>query len=190
MAEQSDIDEILRDVEERMRKSVDVLKHEADSIRTGRANPNMLDAIKVDYYGTVMPLKQLATVSAPEPRLLTVQPFDRNAVKAIEKELLKADLGLTPNVDGSIIRLAIPPMTQERRQEMVKRLKRMREETHVAIRNVRRDCLEQFRTMEKNKEISEDDLRRYQERLQKITDEHISQADQVSARKEADLMEV
>ena len=190
MAEQKDIDEVLLDAEERMQKSVEVFRQDAESIRTGRANPNMLDSLRVDYYGTVMPLKQLATVSAPEPRLLTVQPFDRGAVKAIEKELLKSDLGLTPNVDGAIIRLSIPAMTQERRQEMVKRLKRMREDTHVAVRNVRRDCLEQLRSMEKNKEISEDDLRRYQERLQKITDDYVGQADQVSSRKEADLMEV
>lgn len=190
MAEQKDVEEVLFDAEERMQKSIDVFKNEVDGIRTGRANPNMLDSIKVEYYGSVMPLKQLATVSAPEPRLLTVQPFDRGAVKAIEKELLKSDLGLTPNVDGAIIRLAIPVMTQERRQEMIKRLKRMREDAHVAVRNVRRDCLETLRSMEKGKEISEDDLRRQQERLQKITDEYVGQADQVSARKEADLMEV
>ncbi|MEX2431342.1 MAG: ribosome recycling factor [Dehalococcoidia bacterium] len=190
MAEQNDAEEQLLDAEERMEKTVGVFKQEASSIRTGRANPDMLDAIRVEYYGSEMPLKQLATVTAPEPRLLMVQPFDRGAVKAIEKELLKSDLGLTPNVDGAIIRLAVPLMTQERRQEMVKRLKRMREETHVAIRNVRRDCLEQLRSMEKQKQMSEDDLRRYQERLQKITDENVGQADQVSARKEADLMEV
>jgi ribosome recycling factor len=190
MAEQNDIEELLFSTEERMQKSIEVFQHEADGIRTGRANPTMLDSMKVEMYGTSMPLKQLATINAPEPRLLTVQPFDRSAVKAIEKELLKSDLGLTPNVDGAVIRLAIPAMTQERRQEMIKRLKRMREDAHVAVRNVRRDCLEQLRGMEKNKELSEDDLRRYQERLQKITDQYVAQADQVSARKEADLMEV
>ncbi|MEX2599679.1 MAG: ribosome recycling factor [Dehalococcoidia bacterium] len=190
MADQNDIDELLLDAEERMEKSIEVFKHETEGMRTGRANPDMLDSLRVEYYGTEMPLKQLATVSAPEPRLLTVQPFDRGAVKAIEKELLRSDLGLTPNVDGNIIRLPIPVMTHERRQDMIKRLKRQREDTHVAIRNVRRDCLEQLRAKEKAKDISEDDLRRYQERLQKITDEHVAQADQVSARKEADLMEV
>ena len=181
---------ILEDAAERMDKSVEVLRHEADTIRTGRANASMLDAVRVELYGTSMPLNQVATVNAPDPRLLVVQPFDRSTLGAIEKELMRADLGMTPGNDGTVIRLPIPMMTQERRQEMVKRLHKLREDTHVAVRNVRRDALEHLRGLEKNKEISQDDLRRDQEQLQKITDEHVTRADEVSNKKEAELMEV
>ena len=181
---------ILMDAAERMEKSVAVLSRESASIRAGRANPDMLDAIRVEVYGSAMPLNQLATVSAPDARMLIVQPFDKTNVGAIEKELLRADLGITPSNDGVVIRLPIPAMTQERRQEMVKRLHRLREDAHVAIRNVRRDALDHLRTLEKNKEISQDDLRRDQDRLQKITDEHVAKADEASAKKEAELTEV
>ena len=181
---------ILMDAAERMEKSVAVLRHESASIRAGRANPDMLDAVRVEVYGSAMPLNQLATVSAPDARLLVVQPFDKSNVGAIEKELLRADLGITPSNDGVVIRLPIPAMTQERRQEMVKRLHRLREDARVAIRNIRRDALEHLRGLEKNKEISQDDLQRDQERLQKITDEHVGKADEASAKKEAELMEV
>jgi ribosome recycling factor len=190
MADQDDIDLILMDAEERMGKSIDVFRQEADGIRTGRANPTMLESLKVELYGTSMQLNQVATITSPDPRLLVVHPFDKSSVGALEKELLKSDLGMTPNSDGSVIRLPIPPMTQERRQEMVKRLHRMRESAHVAVRNVRRDSLEQFRSMEKAKEISQDDLHRSQEQLQKVTDENVAKADSVSARKEVELMEV
>ena len=181
---------ILMDAAERMEKSVAVLSRESASIRAGRANPDMLDAIRVEVYGSAMPLNQLATVSAPDARMLIVQPFDKTNVGVIEKELLRADLGITPSNDGVVIRLPIPAMTQERRQEMVKRLHRLREDAHVAIRNVRRDALDHLRTLEKNKEISQDDLRRDQDRLQKITDEHVAKADEASAKKEAELTEV
>ena len=181
---------ILEDAAERMDKSVEVLRHEADTIRTGRANADMLDSVRVELYGAAMPLNQVATVNAPDPRLLVVQPFDRSTLGAIEKELMRADLGMTPSNDGTVIRLPIPMMTQERRQEMVKRLHKFREDTHVAIRNVRRDALEHLRGLEKNKEISQDDLRRDQDQLQKTTDEHIARADAVSNKKEAELMEV
>ncbi len=181
---------ILMDAAERMEKSVAVLSRESAAIRAGRANPDMLDAIRVEVYGSAMPLNQLATVSAPDARMLIVQPFDKTNVAAIEKELLRADLGITPSNDGVVIRLPIPAMTQERRQEMVKRLHRLREDAHVAIRNVRRDALDHLRTLEKNKEISQDDLRRDQDRLQKITDEHVAKADEASAKKEAELTEV
>ncbi len=181
---------ILEDAAERMDKSVEVLRHEADTIRTGRANAAMLDSVRVELYGTAMPLNQVATINAPDPRLLVVQPFDRSTLSAIEKELMRADLGMTPSNDGTVIRLPIPMMTQERRQEMVKRLHKFREDTHVAIRNVRRDALEHLRGLEKNKEISQDDLRRDQDQLQKVTDEHIARADEVSNKKEAELMEV
>ena len=185
-----EVELILEDAAERMDKSVEVLRHEADTIRTGRANAAMLDSVRVELYGSPMPLNQVATVNAPDPRLLVVQPFDKSTLGAIEKELMRADLGMTPSNDGTVIRLPIPMMTQERRQEMVKRLHRLREDTHVAIRNVRRDALEHLRGLEKNKEISQDELRRDQDQLQKITDEHITKADQVNDKKEAELMEV
>lgn len=190
MADHEEAELILMDAEDRMDKSVEFFRHESDSIRTGRANPGMLDSIKVELYGTTMALNQLATINVPDPRLLTVQPFDKSAIGAIERELLKSDLGLTPNSDGNIIRLPIPAMTQERRIEMVKRLKRLQEDSHVAVRNVRRDSLEHLRDLEKNKEISQDDLHRYQEKLQKVTDQHVARADELSSRKEAELMEV
>lgn len=191
MAETNEeVELILEDAGERMDKSIEVLRHEADTIRTGRANAAMLDSVRVEIYGTSMPLNQVATVNAPDPRLLVVQPFDRSTLGVIEKELMRADLGLTPSNDGTLIRLPIPTMTQERRQEMVKRLHRLREDAHVAIRNVRRDALEHLRGLEKNKEISQDELRREQEHLQKVTDEHVARADEVSNRKEAELMEV
>lgn len=190
MSENEEVELILMDAAERMDKSVEVLRHEADSIRTGRANPSMLESIRIEAYGTSMPLNQLATITAPETRLLVVQPFDKGAVGVIQKELQRADLGLTPSNDGSVIRLPIPVMTQERRQEMVRRLKRLQEDAHVAIRNVRRDALEHLRSLEKSKDISQDELHREQERLQKVTDEHVSRADDVSSKKEAELMEV
>ena len=149
----------------------------------------MLDSVRIEAYGTEMPLNQLATVTAPDSRLLVVQPFDKNALNVIGKGLQKADLGLTPNIDGSVIRLPIPAMTQERRREMVKRLKRQQEDAHVAMRNIRRDALEHLRSLEKNKEISQDDLRREQDALQKITDAHIALADEVAPKKEAELRE-
>ena len=185
-----EVELILMDAAERMNKSVEVLRHEADTIRTGRANVSMLDSIRVELYGTAMPLNQVATINAPDARLLAVQPFDRSTLGVIEKELMRADLGLTPSNDGTVIRLPIPMMTQERRQEMIKRLHRLREDAHVAVRNVRRDALDHLRGLEKKKEISQDDLRREQEQLQKITDEHIVRADQVNDKKEAELMEV
>ena len=191
MAETNEeIELILMDAAERMDKSVEVLRHEADTIRTGRANVAMLDSVRVELYGTAMPLNQVATINAPDARLLVVQPFDRSTLGMIEKELMRADLGLTPSNDGTVIRLPIPMMTQERRQEMTKRLHRLREDAHVAIRNVRRDALDHLRGLEKNKEISQDELRREQEQLQKITDVHIVRADQVNDKKEAELMEV
>ncbi len=190
MADQEDIDLILIDAEDRMGKSVEVFVRECDALRTGRANPGLLEGLKIDLYGTTMALNQVATITAPDARLLVVQPFDRSAVGAIEKEILKSDLGLTPQTDGVVIRLPIPTMTQERRQEMVKRLKKLQEDAHVAIRNVRRDGIEQLRSMEKSKEISQDDLHRAQDALQKVTDASVAKADGVSARKETELMEV
>ena len=190
MADEEDVQLILMDGEERMAKSVEVFRHESDGIRTGRANPSMLESVKIELYGTSMQLNQVATITTPDPRLLVVQPFDKSTVGAIQKELQKAGLGLTPASDGTVIRLPIPQMTQERREEMVKRLKRLQEDTHVAVRNIRRDVQEQLRALEKGKEISQDNLHRYQEQLQKLTDHGIFKADEVGAAKEAELMEV
>ncbi|MDA1036316.1 MAG: ribosome recycling factor [Chloroflexi bacterium] len=190
MADEEDVQLILMDAEERMVKSVDVFRHDVEGIRTGRANPSMLDSVKVELYGTSVHLNQVATISTPDARLLVVQPFDRSTLGAIEKQLQKSDLGLTPNSDGNVIRLPIPQMTQERRQEMVKHLKRLKEDTHVAVRNIRRDGLEQLRAMEKDKGISQDELHRYQEQLQKLTDQNVAKTDDVSTAKEAELMEV
>ena len=190
MADEEDIQLILMDAEERMDKSIAVFRHEADGIRTGRANPLMLESVKIELYGTSMQLNQVATITTPDPRLLVVQPFDKSTLGAIEKELQKSDLGLTPNSDGNVIRLPIPLMTQERRQEMIKHLKRLQEDTHVAVRNIRRDGVEQLRSMEKGKDISQDELHRYQEQLQKLTDQSVAKADDVSSAKETELMEV
>ena len=190
MADQEEIDLLLMDAEERMVKSVEVFRHEASSLRTGRANPALVERLSVELYGTTMVLNQVATISAPDPRLLVVQPFDRGTIGALQKELQRADLGLTPSNDGIVIRLPVPPMTRERREEMVKRLKRLLEDAHVAVRNVRRDCLEHLRNLEKNKEMSQDELHRRQEQLQKITDAHVAEANEVGVRKQAELMEV
>ena len=190
MADEEDVQLILMDAEERMVKSIDVFRHETDGIRTGRANPSMLESVTIELYGTSMPLNQVASITTPDARLLVVQPFDKGSLGAIVRELQKSDLGLTPSSDGNVIRLPIPQMTQERRQDMVKHLKRLKEDTHVAVRNIRRDGLEQLRTMEKDKEISQDELHRYQEQLQKLTDQSVAKADQVGSAKEAELMEV
>ena len=190
MAESPTVEHVLKDAAQRMKKSVDVFQRDIDAIRTGRASTALVEHLMVDYYGTPTPLIQLATISTPEARLLMIQPWDRQALSAIEREIHRSDLGLTPNNDGTVIRLPIPPLTQERRQELVKQLKRKQEETHVAIRNIRRDDLERFRAMEKEKQISQDQLHRMQEQLQKLTDQQIADADEISARKEAEVMEV
>ena len=190
MAAPQGVDAHLQDSADRMEKSVQVFEREIESIRTGRASAALLARITVEYYGARTPLNQVATVAAPEARLLTIQPWDRQLLPAIERELQKSDLGLTPSNDGTIIRLPIPSLTEERRRDLVKQVRRMLEEKHVAVRNVRRDALERLRRMEKEKDISEDELKRAQERLQKLTDEHIDQANKMAARKEAELMEV
>jgi ribosome recycling factor len=183
------IEETLADAEERMKKAVEALKRELAAIRTGRAQPSLVDHVRVDYYGTPTPVNQLATVSAPEARLLTIQPWDRQTLRAIEKAIQKSDLGLNPTNDGQIIRLAIPQLTEERRRELVKLVHRRVEEGRVAARNVRRDCLEHLRRLEKDKEISEDDDRRGQERLQKLTDQYVKDIDGLGRQKEEELLE-
>ncbi|NLM51446.1 MAG: ribosome recycling factor [Firmicutes bacterium] len=181
---------IFRDAEERMQKAVSVLKQDLGSLRAGRATPALLDKIMVDYYGSSMPINQLANISVPEPRLLVIQPWDKNAIPEIERAILKSDLGLTPNTDGSIIRLAIPQLTEERRKELVRVCRKKAEDGRVAIRNIRRDANEELKRMEKAGEITEDEFHRAQDEIQKLTDKMIEGVDKVLADKEKEIMEV
>jgi ribosome recycling factor len=184
------IDEILADSEDRMKKTVEAVQRELAAIRTGHAHVGLVDHVRVEYYGNLMPVNQMATVAAPEARLLTIQPWDRSALTAIEKALLKSDLGLTPSNDGQIIRLAIPPLTEDRRKDLVKLVHKRVEDGHIAVRNVRRDALEHIRRDVQNKEASEDDQRKAQDQLQKLTDRYIAAIDQRGKEKENELSEV
>jgi ribosome recycling factor len=184
------IDETLEDAEQRMGKTVDALRRELSTVRTGRASPGLVENLRVDYYGTPTPLKQLATIGIPEARLITIQPWDKGSLGAIEKAIQKSDLGLNPANDGSVIRLAIPQLTEERRKELVRLVHKKVEDGRVAIRNVRRDAHEMLRDLLREKEISEDEEHRAQEQLQKITDRYIAQADEVGKEKEQELLEV
>jgi ribosome recycling factor len=183
-------DELLADAKDRMAKSVESSRGELATVRTGRASPHLLDRIHVDYYGTQTPLKQLANVSASDARLLTVQPFDKSAIGAIEKSILESDVGLTPSNDGNVIRLGIPEMTEERRREMVKVVNGVAEEGRVAIRNVRRDVMSDLRELKSEGEVGEDDERRAEATLQKQTDEAIAELDALLKGKEAEILEV
>jgi ribosome recycling factor len=184
------IDDYLQDARERMHKSVDATRHSFGSVRTGRASPGLLDRIVVEYYGTQTPLKQMATVNAPEARLLTIQPYDKSSMKSIERAIQESDLGLTPNNDGSIIRLQIPDMTEERRREMVKVARHLAEEGRVAIRNIRRDVMHDLRELRDAGEIGSDDEHRGEQQLQKLTDEQIAEVDAALKAKEAEILEV
>ena len=184
------IEDILADDEERMKKSVEAVQRELTAIRTGHAHVGLVDHVRVEYYGSLLPVNQMATVAAPEARLLTIQPWDRAALSAIEKALLKSDLGLTPANDGQIIRLAIPPLTEQRRKELIKVVHKRVEDGRVAVRNVRRDGLEHVRRLVHDKEISEDDQRKAETQLQKLTDRYIANIDQRGRDKEAELAEV
>jgi len=175
---------------EKMGKAVSVLKEELSGIRTGRASPAILSRIVVDYYGTQVPLNQLASFSVPEPRLLVVQPFDRNAISSIEKAILASDIGITPSNDGSLIRLSFPPLTEERRKELIKVVHQRAEEARVAVRNVRRHSKEEVERLEHDHAISEDDLRRAEKELQKLTDQFVGEIDEVLAHKEQELKEI
>ena len=184
------IDDALTDAEKRMQKAAEALRRELAAIRGGRARTSLVDHVKVEHYGSTMPLNQLATVSAPEARLLTIQPWDRQALSAIEKAIQKSDLGLNPSNDGHIIRLTIPPLTEERRKDLVRVVHKKVEEGRVAVRNVRRDCLEELRRLEREEHVPEDDERRAQEKLQKLTDHHIEDVDRLGQEKETELLEV
>jgi ribosome recycling factor len=184
------IDELLADAKERMAKSVESSRGELATVRTGRASPHLLDRITVDYYGNPTPLKQLANVSASDARLLTVTPFDKGALGAIEKSIQESDVGLTPSNDGNLIRLQIPEMTEERRREMVKVVHGVAEEGRIAIRNVRRDIMSDLRELKKEGEAGEDDERRAETALQKQTDEAIAEIDSLLKGKEEEILEV
>jgi ribosome recycling factor len=182
--------ETISQSEEKMNKSIEVLRKEFSTLRAGRANPSILEKVHVDYYGASTPLNQVANISSPEPRLLTIQPWDRNMVPQIEKAILKSDLGLNPSSDGNVIRIAIPQLTQERRLELVKVIKKKAEEARVSIRNIRRDANDQLKNLEKTKEISEDETKKGQENVQKLTDKYIKEVDRVMDLKEKEIMEV
>jgi ribosome recycling factor len=184
------IKEFIDDAGDRMHKSVESTRHEFTSIRTGRASPALLDRVEVDYYGTRTPLKQLAGISAPEARLLSVTPYDKSSIKAIEKAIMESDVGLTPNNDGNIIRLTIPELTEERRKELVKVVRRIAEDGRVAIRNVRRDVMHDLRELKEEGEVGQDDEHRAEVELQKLTDARIGELDEALAAKEKEILEV
>jgi ribosome recycling factor len=184
------IEDFLADAKRRMDKSIEATHNEFNSIRTGRASPALLDRITIDYYGTQTPLKSLASISAPEPRLLVVQPFDPGAIKGIERAVQESDLGLTPSNDGKVVRLPIPALTEERRKDLVKVVRRVAEEGKVAIRNVRRDVMQHLKELVVNGDVGDDEERRAEQQVQKITDDHTKSIDDLLKVKEAEIMEV
>ncbi len=182
--------DIKRDTEDKMKKTIEVFREDLKNIRAGRANPSILDKITVDYYGQQTPLNQVAGISAPEARLLAIQPWEAKMIPIIEKEILKSDLGLNPSNDGKIIRLVVPQLTEERRKELVKVVKKNGEDSKIAVRNIRRLAVDEVRKLEKSKEISEDDLRDYEKQIQDLTDKRIEEIDEISKLKENELMEI
>ena len=184
------LNEIYNEAEERMQKTIETLKKDFASIRAGRANPAILDKVKVDYYGVPTPISQMANISVPEPRLLMIQPWDKGVIGDIERAILKSDLGLNPNNDGSVIRISIPQLTEERRKELVKMSKKKAEDFRVEIRNARRDANDQTKMFEKDGEISEDDARKGTEKIQELTDSYIEKINKLLESKEAEIMEV
>ena len=184
------VDSALKGAIEKMDKAIAVLKDELAGVRTGRATPALLQRVIVDYYGTPVPIQQLASFSVPEPRTLVISPFDRNAIAAMEKAIMASDLGITPGNDGTVIRLSFPPLTEERRKELIKLVHHRGEEGRVAVRNIRRHSKEELEKLERDGGISEDDLVRSEKELQKLTDKHISDIDEVVAHKDAELKEI
>ena len=183
-------DELIVDAGERMAKSVEATRAKFGSVRTGRASPSLLDRIMVDYYGAQTPLKQLATVSAPEARLLTIQPYDKSSIKNIERAILESDIGLTPNNDGAIIRLQIPELNEERRRQLVKVVRQMTEEGKIALRNIRRDVMHDLKELRDEGEAGADDEHRAEDALQKLTDDKVKELDAILKNKEAEILEV
>ncbi len=184
------IDDILKDAKIRMGKTVEALENDLSRMRTGRAHPSLLESVKVDYYGAESPLSQVANVNIEDARMLTVTPWEQSMVPAVEKAIINSDLGLNPNTAGTVIRVPVPPMTEERRRDMVKMVRGEAENSRVAIRNIRRDANSDLKELEKEKEISKDDLRKGEESVQKLTDAAIKEIDSVLSKKESDLMEV
>jgi ribosome recycling factor len=184
------IDEIFEDLKERMGKSIDTLKREYSRLRTGRASASLLDGVRVSYYDTPTPLNQMSSIAVPEPRLIVIQPWDKTALGDIEKAILKSELGLTPMNDGKVIRITIPPLTEERRKDLVKVARKMAEDNKIAIRNIRRDANDMLKDLKNEKDITEDQLYRSQEEVQQITDEFISKVDEICAAKEKEILEI
>ena len=182
--------EVLKDAEDRMKKALASLEKDFSRLRTGRASNSLLDGIRVDYYGTPTPLDQIASVSTPDSRTITIQPWDRKAFNDVEKAILKSDLGLTPVNDGKIIRISIPPLTEDRRKDLAKVAKKYTEEAKVAVRNIRRDANELLKKKKSDKTLSEDDLHKGQEEVQKLTDAYIAKSDEAMARKDKEIMEI
>jgi ribosome recycling factor len=184
------VDELMQDGIRRMDQAVEHTRTEFNTVRTGRASAALLDRISIDYYGQDTPLKQLATINVPEPRMLTIQPFDPSSIKSIEKAIQESDLGLTPSNDGKLIRLPIPQLTEERRKELVKLVRRYAEEGRVAIRNVRRDVMRHLEELVRNGDVGDDEERRAETQVQKLTDDHVKRIDELLKHKEAEIMEV
>jgi ribosome recycling factor len=183
-------DQILKDAENRMKHAIEAMVHDFSSYRTGRAAPSILERVHVDYYGTETPISQIANISTPEPRQLLIQPYDKSSIPAIERAILKSDLGMNPINDGTGIRLNFPPMTEDRRKDMVKQVNARSEHGVIAIRNVRRDANEHLKAAQKNKELSEDELKQWEAKVQKLTDKYIAEVHDLQKKKDAELMEV
>ena len=183
------IEDVLNDAENKMKKAVEALERDLGGVRTGRASSRLLDNVKVDYYGTPTPLSQIASITVPEARMIVIQPWDKSVVPAIEKSILKSDLGLNPSTQGQVIRLQIPELTEERRKEIARVVKKKVEDGRISVRNIRRGSLDKLRTMEKEKEISEDDEKRAEKQLQEITDKYVANIDEVGKVKEQEVME-
>ncbi|BBA70415.1 ribosome recycling factor [Geobacter sulfurreducens] len=182
--------DVINDMKSHMEKSVDSLRREYQKVRTGRANTGLLDEIRVDFYGNPSPLNQVATLAVPEPRTITIQPWEAKMIPVIEKAILNANLGFTPSNDGKLIRISLPPLTEERRKEIVKSLKKTAEDAKIAIRNIRRDAIDSLKKLEKDKKISEDDLKRAEKEVQDVTNVYVAKVDEVLAHKEKEVMEV
>ena len=190
MAQDGSVQRVYADIEKKMKTSLETFRKDLSSIRTGRASLALLDGISVQYYGVPTPLNQVATLSVPESRLMTIQPWDSSVIGEVEKAILKSDLGLTPSSDGRVIKIPIPPLTEERRKQLVRLVKKLGEDCKVAIRNVRREGNEDMKSLEKDKKISEDELRRAQDQVQKLTDRYIAMSEQVLAQKAKEVMEI
>jgi ribosome recycling factor len=184
------VQEQISDAKSRMHKAIEALQHELQTVRTGRASTGLVEHIKVEYYGTPTPLQQLATISTPDPKLIVITPYDKTALGSIEKAIQKSDLGLTPSTDGSVVRLSIPPLTEERRKELAKHIRKRVEEARVAVRNVRRDVHDHLRKLEHDHSISQDDLKRSEAELQKLTDDQVSQVDDIGNEKEQEVLTI